>query len=83
MGHIRSHGVTRLLVYCNATQCNHSAMVDADALSDDVPVRSLCPHMVCTHCGLIGADVRPDWSQTGSAPSWNERNPERRGDSVT
>jgi hypothetical protein len=58
MGHIRSHGVTRLLVYCHATECNHSAKVDADALPDDVPVRSLCPRMVCTRCGLIGA-ARP------------------------
>src|SRR6266851_2244725 len=22
---------------------------------------SLCPRMVCTRCGMIGADVRPDW----------------------
>jgi hypothetical protein len=71
MGHIRSHGVTRLLAYCHSIRCNHSATVAADALPDDVPVRSLCPRMVCTRCGLIGADVRPDWSQTRSAPSWN------------
>jgi hypothetical protein len=64
MGHIRSHGVTPLLVYCDSIGCNHSATVDADALPDDVPLRSLCPRMACTHCGLIGADVRPDWSQT-------------------
>ena len=29
---------------------------------DDLPVRSLCGRMVCTVCGMIGADVRPDWS---------------------
>jgi hypothetical protein len=27
-----------------------------------VPVRSLGPRMVCSQCGYIGADVRPDWS---------------------
>jgi hypothetical protein len=36
--------------------------LDADPLPDEMPVRSLCPRMVCTACGLIGADVRPDWS---------------------
>jgi hypothetical protein len=24
-------------------------------------VRWLCSRMVCTRCGMIGADVRPDW----------------------
>jgi hypothetical protein len=38
MGHIRTHGVTRLLVYWNS--CNHSATISGDALFDDVPVRS-------------------------------------------
>jgi hypothetical protein len=36
--------------------------MNADWLPDETPVRSLCPKMVCTAWGLIGADVRPDWS---------------------
>jgi hypothetical protein len=36
--------------------------MNADALPDEMPVRSLCPRMVCTACGLVGSDVRPDWS---------------------
>ena len=32
--------------------------LDADGLSDELPLRPLCPRMVCTACGLIGADVR-------------------------
>jgi hypothetical protein len=32
MGHIRSHRVTRLLVYCGSINCNHSATLDADWL---------------------------------------------------
>jgi uncharacterized C2H2 Zn-finger protein len=35
--------------------------MNADHLPDETPVRSLCPRMVCTRCGMIGADVRPDW----------------------
>ena len=62
MGHIRSHGCRELLVYCESVWCNHGAVINADWLPDETPVRSLCSRMVCTECGLIGADVRPDWS---------------------
>lgn len=61
MGHIRSHGCRDLLVYCDSGRCHHSALMNADGLPDEMPVRSLCPRMVCTQCGMIGADVRPDW----------------------
>src|SRR6202048_1096320 len=61
MGHIRGHGCRDLLVYCNSGRCHHSATMNADWLSDETPVRSLCRRMVCTKCGMIGADVRPDW----------------------
>ena len=62
MRHLRAHGCRRLLVYCTSPWCNHSAVLDADRVPDDTTVRSLCPRMVCTRCGLIGADARPDWS---------------------
>jgi hypothetical protein len=62
MGHIRGHGCRDLLVYCNSGRCHHSATMNADWLSDETPVRSLCRRMVCTKCGMIGADVRPDWT---------------------
>ena len=61
LGHIRSHGCRDLLVYCVSGCCHHSATLNGDWLSDDTPVRSLCSRMVCTRCGMIGADVRPDW----------------------
>jgi hypothetical protein len=38
-------------------------MLEADWLPDDTILLDLDPRMVCTACGLIGADVRPDWSQ--------------------
>jgi hypothetical protein len=68
MGHIRGHRVTRLLVYCGAINCNHSATLDADWLADDTILLTLDPRMVCTACGHRGADVRPDWSQRGNRP---------------
>jgi hypothetical protein len=43
-------------------RCHHSASMNADWLPDAMPVRSLCSRMVCTRCGMIGADVRTDWS---------------------
>jgi hypothetical protein len=41
---------------------HHSATLNGDQFPDDLPVRSLCGRMICTRCGYIGADVRPDWS---------------------
>jgi hypothetical protein len=58
LGHIRSHGCRDLLIYCGSWRCYHSATMIADWLPDDTPVRSLCRRMVCTKCGMIGADVR-------------------------
>jgi hypothetical protein len=70
LGHIRGHGCRNLLVYCTSGWCNHSMVMNADGLPDEMPVRSLCQRMVCTACGLIGADVRPDWSpHTNRRPS--------------
>jgi hypothetical protein len=62
LGNMRQNGVRRLLVYCNGLRCWHSATVDADFLASDVVLKSLEPRMVCSRCGLIGADVRPNWS---------------------
>jgi hypothetical protein len=36
--------------------------MNADHMPDDTPIRPLGSRMVCTKCGHVGADVRPDWS---------------------
>ena len=61
MGHIRAHGCRELLVYCASVWCHHSARMNADWLPDETVLLALGPRMVCTACGLVGADVRPDW----------------------
>jgi hypothetical protein len=61
LGHMRSHGCRDLLVYCEAISCNHSTVMNADHLPDDLPIRSLGPRMVCARCSHPGAGVRPDW----------------------
>jgi hypothetical protein len=64
LGHMRAHGCRRLLIYCSAgLHCHHSATVDGDRWPDETAVRDLCPKAVCTRCGIIGADVRPDWTE--------------------
>jgi hypothetical protein len=38
-------------------------VLNVEAWSDDVPVPSFGPRMVCTCCGIIGADTRPNWQE--------------------
>jgi hypothetical protein len=67
---MREHRVRRLLVYCtNGSWCHHSAIIDADHWPDETAVRDLSPNAVCTRCGIIGADVRPDWAQRPKSES--------------
>src|SRR5262249_43020731 len=72
MGHLRSHGCRGLLVYCTSIECNHPARVNADWLPDDAVLLDLDSRFVCTKCGLIGADVRPDWERE---TAWAARMP--------
>jgi hypothetical protein len=68
-----SNGVRSLDVSC--WQCHHWVILSADPWPDHVPVPAFGPRMVCTRCGIIGADARPNWreqparlSGTGTAP---------------
>jgi hypothetical protein len=57
LGNMRANGVRSLDVSC--WQCHHRAIMSADPWSDDVPVPTFGPRMVCTRCAIIGADARP------------------------
>ena len=61
LGNMRANGVRSLAIRCRALWCNHEAILDAGTYPDEVPVPSFSPMMVCTICGAIGADVRPNW----------------------
>jgi len=61
IGNMRANGVRSLDVSC--WQCHHRAIPSADPWSDDVPVRTFGPRMVCTRCGTIGAEARPNWQE--------------------
>jgi hypothetical protein len=63
LGNMRENGVRSLAITCGAVWCNHQAVLDIDAFADDVVVPSFAPRMVCTVCGAIGADARPNWQE--------------------
>jgi hypothetical protein len=57
LGNMRANGVRSLDVLC--WQCHHRTIMSADPWPDHVPVPSFGPRMVCTRCGIIGADGAP------------------------
>jgi hypothetical protein len=61
LGNMRSLGVRSLAVTCEL--CHHGAILGADLWPDAVLVRTFAPRMVCTSCGIIGADARPNWRE--------------------
>jgi hypothetical protein len=38
-------------------------VLGVDAYPDDTPVPSFGPKMICTRCGMLGADARPNWGE--------------------
>ena len=66
LGNMRQNGVRTLAITCGAVWCNHHAVLDVDAFVDDLAVPSFGPRMVCTVCGAIGADARPNWNERAS-----------------
>jgi hypothetical protein len=56
LGNMRANGVRSLDVSC--WQCHHRAILSADPWPDEVLVPTFGPRMVCTRCGIIGADAR-------------------------
>jgi hypothetical protein len=52
-----------LWVQCH--QLRHERIMNVDHLPGDMTVPSFGPRMVCTKCGMIGANVRPNWQERG------------------
>jgi hypothetical protein len=63
LGNMRANGVRSLAVFCGGRFCDHSAIFDVSGYPDDLPVPAFRPRMVCTVCGAIGADARPNWNE--------------------
>jgi osmotically inducible protein OsmC len=45
------------------------ATLSVEAWPDHVPVPAFGPRMVCTRCGIVGADARPNWKEQVTRPS--------------
>jgi hypothetical protein len=67
LGNMRSLGVRSLAVSCEL--CHHAAVLSAEPRPDHVPVPTFGRRMVCTRCGIIGADARPNWREQAERPS--------------
>jgi hypothetical protein len=63
LGNMRQQGVRALAVYCGALWCHHQAISNVEAYADDVPVPAFGPRLVCTVCGAIGGEARPNWNE--------------------
>jgi hypothetical protein len=61
LGNMRANGVRSLSAYC--WTCHHDAVLNVDHYPDTVPVPAFGPRMVCTGCGMICADARPNWRE--------------------
>jgi hypothetical protein len=67
---MRAQRGRRLLIYCSeGLYCHHSAVVEADRWPDETAVRALCQKAIYTRCGIIGADVRPNWEERSQRES--------------
>ena len=57
----REHGVRSLSVACHL--CHHRAVMNVDGFGDSVTLPAFGPRMVCTSCGIVAADARPNWHE--------------------
>lgn len=61
LANMREQEVRSLSATCEL--CHHSAVVNVDRYDDAVTVPAFRRRMVCTGCGIVGADVRPNWQE--------------------
>jgi len=71
LGNMRANGVRSLLVYCTA--CPRTVIFNVDGYPERLPVPAFGPRMVCTGCGMIGADARPNWNENRASGAWQGR----------
>ena len=55
LANMRQNAVRSLDVMCHG--CRHEVILNVDQYPGDLLVREFGPRMVCTKCGMVGADV--------------------------
>jgi hypothetical protein len=61
LGNMRVNGARSLAVAC--PQCHHETIINADKWPGQMRVPARDSRKVCWKCGMIGADVRPNWKE--------------------
>jgi hypothetical protein len=61
LGNMRELGVRSLAFRCH--RCHHERTMNVDHLPGALTVPSFIPWMLCTSCGIVGADARPNWRE--------------------
>nr|WP_027542910.1 hypothetical protein [Bradyrhizobium sp. WSM2254] len=64
-GEMREKGARGVLIYCADYRCGHSTALSANRWPDDVRLSDIERRFICTACGELGADVRPDFNRDG------------------
>jgi hypothetical protein len=64
LANMRQNGVRSIEVMCHG--CRHEVVLNVDQYPGDLLVREFGPRLVCTKCGMVGADVRPNWKERRS-----------------
>jgi hypothetical protein len=57
LANMRQNGVRSLEVACLG--CRHQVVINVDQYPGDLLVKEFGPRMVCTKCGIVGADGFP------------------------
>ena len=63
LANVRSLGCRDIIVSCsNTRRCWNSVTINADCWPDDVSLSDIEAKFVCTKCGAIGSEARPEHS---------------------
>ena len=63
LGNMREHGVRTVDATCQTQRCGHEAIVNVDALPDELPVPDVALKLRCSKCGGRRIHTRPNWAE--------------------